>query len=938
MDARTSESSAPLTDSFATEFSFEPYMVAEDSNSIGSEQDLSIAADSGSTVASNCDSTTDSGLGSTAPSNRDSTNDIITEALGILQAKLELKMDENLSCLAALGETNAIFVDCITEIANETKEAAQKVAEEAKEAAEANNVEVQFQIQEVKAQIQEVKNQIDAGKSILVQQRQNGATELQSVVVEATIQQADSTSTESLPVCRQDEILATAAKPATQPFVADADYLFKRASTGSTACTSKVSLPVSENSHKSDGTSRTFTLLSQINSELDLCTQCFNLVDLKLSFRAPISLSEDLPPLESDGASNDEFMLHRKWLVSTLDELDAIKDFGNKEILGRRTGLVKQIERDINSLLAFEDNQWRLAKVRANLHGLPIGNDEKQLPTIQAEHFYGHQRLPQEPFLLAALFFVTVLRLLVGASQPQVNFTLLSLTAIISGALSYGKVTLSNQTRILKLIPRDAHTVLSRFEIEPDIVLFACCPRCSATYPPDFSTKLLYPNQCNFQSTPAADVCGMSLLKTKGTSDDATSGDQTESVWSGQPIKLYGYQRMSAWLARLFSCPELKDYMTHAWDQKSDGGRWTDIWDAPGLHEIKGPDGKPFSIQPPGSVHLARKVIVKMSVTGLMALRKGYVVAMAIHNQVSPIGGEFNKQNYTDGLIAWVRHHPNVDIKVPSAGAEPTREFILPGTEYLVIAVDIATKQSTSSRNIDIYRTHMTRYLLCLLELFPENKLQTNHHLSLHLEECLARFGPVRGWWSFPFERYSGIIQDINTNNKPGEMEMTFLRYFCLVTNLRIFAKTIHLPDTPQYNAMMLSFRNLFESKIHGVLMDNLTPGNTSPHRLQLSKLEKLEDHIYHGLLHQVNLDITDASSCFTAWDDESSLHPLLNFKAQAIHCIKVQGTTYSSFRNHPGNSFVLFPTPTAPGQSSARTAGQVQQVFMHEKVTGSGL
>lgn len=148
-------------------------------------------------------------------------------------------------------------------------------------------------------------------------------------------------------------------------------------------------------------------------------------MDLKLSFRAPISLSEDLPLLESDGASNDAFMLHRSWLVSTLDKLDAIKDFRNKEIVGRHAGLAKWIERDISTLLMCERNQWHLAKVRANLHGLSIGNDETGPPTIRAgalvhisiwyatltyfatsEQFYAHQRLPQELFLLAALFLL----------------------------------------------------------------------------------------------------------------------------------------------------------------------------------------------------------------------------------------------------------------------------------------------------------------------------------------------------------------------------------------------------------------------------------------------------------------------------------------------------------------------------------------------------
>jgi hypothetical protein len=103
-----------------------------------------------------------------------------------------------------------------------------------------------------------------------------------------------------------------------------------------------------------------------------------------LSFRAPVSLSEPLPQLESDGASNDDFMLHRKWLVSTLDVLDGIKDFGNKEIAGQHAGLAKQIEREINSMLAFEENQWRLAKVRANLYGSPTGNGEREPPIIRA--------------------------------------------------------------------------------------------------------------------------------------------------------------------------------------------------------------------------------------------------------------------------------------------------------------------------------------------------------------------------------------------------------------------------------------------------------------------------------------------------------------------------------------------------------------------------
>jgi hypothetical protein len=114
-----------------------------------------------------------------------------------------------------------------------------------------------------------------------------------------------------------------------------------------------------------------------------------------------------------------------------------------------------------------------------------------------------------------------------------------------------------------------------------------------------------------------------------------------------------------------------------------------------------------------------------------------------------------------------------------SATASELQRKLLRNFTDLVIAVEIATKRSTSSHHVDIYRVHLTRYLHSLLELFPDHKLQTNHHLSMHLDECLADFGPVHGWWSFPFERYNGVMRDINTNNKPGTLTgNAFL--FCL--------------------------------------------------------------------------------------------------------------------------------------------------------------
>ncbi|KIK78949.1 hypothetical protein PAXRUDRAFT_162629 [Paxillus rubicundulus Ve08.2h10] len=62
----------------------------------------------------------------------------------------------------------------------------------------------------------------------------------------------------------------------------------------------------------------------------------------------------------------------------------------------------------------------------------------------------------------------------------------------------------------------------------------------------------------------------------------------------------------------------------------------------------------------------------------------------------------------------------------------------------------------------------MKAYLECVKTIFPEISWQPNHHASLHLDEFLHMYGPMHGWWMFPFERVIGSLQKTNTNHKIG--------------------------------------------------------------------------------------------------------------------------------------------------------------------------
>ncbi len=103
-----------------------------------------------------------------------------------------------------------------------------------------------------------------------------------------------------------------------------------------------------------------------------------------------------------------------------------------------------------------------------------------------------------------------------------------------------------------------------------------------------------------------------------------------------------------------------------------------------------------------------------------------------------------------------------------SSAASDNEKALLENFLHLVSAVDLASRRSMSPSRAEAYDEHMFNYLGGLQDMF-DHQFVPNHHLSLHLHDCLVLFGPVHGWWAFPFERYNGLFHQANTNNKTGE-------------------------------------------------------------------------------------------------------------------------------------------------------------------------
>ncbi|RPD52522.1 hypothetical protein L227DRAFT_483038, partial [Lentinus tigrinus ALCF2SS1-6] len=79
-------------------------------------------------------------------------------------------------------------------------------------------------------------------------------------------------------------------------------------------------------------------------------------------------------------------------------------------------------------------------------------------------------------------FLVVALNLLYHSTKPACRFTLKLLRAIV-GVFQPGSTNIG-EGNICEHIPANLSTALQRFNIEPDCVTYACCPKCFALYPP----------------------------------------------------------------------------------------------------------------------------------------------------------------------------------------------------------------------------------------------------------------------------------------------------------------------------------------------------------------------------------------------------------------------------------------------------------------------
>lgn len=162
-----------------------------------------------------------------------------------------------------------------------------------------------------------------------------------------------------------------------------------------------------------------------------------------------------------------------------------------------------------------------------------------------------------------------------------------------------GNVNRAHQ-ELLDNFPLDLRSAQDRFNLDPDVIVYATCPRCCCTYAPTIEGGVaIYPARCNFVRFEGGQPCGAGMTKRK------VENGKSMRV----PIRPFTHQKFSAFVAGLLSRPGIEDMIDLAWEPHNK--EWlTDVWDGSGVHELMGPDGKAFSEGTLGEARLVWNISV----------------------------------------------------------------------------------------------------------------------------------------------------------------------------------------------------------------------------------------------------------------------------------------------------------------------------------------
>ena len=240
------------------------------------------------------------------------------------------------------------------------------------------------------------------------------------------------------------------------------------------------------------------------------------------------------------------------------------------------------------------------------------------------------------------------------------------------------------------------------------------------------------------------------------------------------------------------------------------------------------------------------------------------------------------------------------------------RYLMLQNFLQLVAAIKLANGRTITIDQIDQYERHMRKYLTGLVELYPWISITPYQHMALHFPSHLRRFGPTHSWRCFAFERYNGLIQNIPTNSRFGEMEITKFNRFIQAQNLRAIFSKCQVPSEVQ--PILEAFEKRHQTDIYstfmhdGPLVSYSEPDVEGWQNQNLTALPKEHRALLHNWLRKA----------------DSTTNPSIVTRVFAQKKVDRAGQTFECGQGN--NSHVVF----RPHLNGELSAGVILSIFSH--------
>ncbi|KAI0363300.1 hypothetical protein BV20DRAFT_1058164 [Pilatotrama ljubarskyi] len=235
-------------------------------------------------------------------------------------------------------------------------------------------------------------------------------------------------------------------------------------------------------------------------------------------------------------------------------------------------------------------------------------------------------------------------------------------------------------------------------------------------------------------------------------------------------------------------------------------------------------------------------------------------------------------------------------------------------------------------------------YCVELIELYGPDVIRPNHHYATHTAEFIRDYGPLRGYWTFVFERLNKILKAYETNNhEGGEIECTFFREFYRTAQLhRMITQGLLFPSTTTF-----------------YMTCRLMQQATSDHRGTLQQLAEEIDELYMdenvacAFSPRSSRDYMDATVYYAFLAYMSARFPLVAFRSDTtissdpaskllvnmatfFDYVVVSGNRYyaSSRSSSTASSLVLVRT----SEAGTTHVGEIQHVVLYDSLESAGL